>query len=205
MTSDQARYEQVIARFDAEHAADPNREPAGGAEQPAELLYAQRMSEMLERIAPGASEAVRLAARCQHIRRWEIPRASYPQTPAGYKSWRARQQLAHAELAGEILREAGYGEELIARVGSLLKKEALKRDAEAQLLEDIVALVFFEHYLAAYVTQHSDFDQAKLTDIVRKTARKMSADGRAAVSRMLRFPEPLAPMVRDIIAGGAAP
>lgn len=201
MVSNLQRFERAVACFDAINIEDPNLEPLEGAPQPKELVYAQRMTVMLERFAPDAPEAVRLAARCQHVRRWDIPRADYPRTPAGYKAWRTRLQRHHADIAAKILREAGYGDDMIGRVASLLKKEKLKRDPESQLLEDVVALVFLEHYLADFVAQHAEYDAAKLADIVRKTARKMSARGRAAAVQLVRLPEPLDPVaLRELAA-----
>ncbi|MDH5536607.1 MAG: DUF4202 domain-containing protein, partial [Betaproteobacteria bacterium] len=140
MASLSPNFERAVARFDAVNGEDPNLEQGEGTPQPKELLYARRMSAMLERFAPDAPEAVRLAARCQHIRRWDIPRVDYPRTPAGYKEWRTRLQRHHAEIAGKILRGAGYGDDMVGRVASLLKKEKLKRDLDSQLLEDVVAL-----------------------------------------------------------------
>ena len=198
--SDVERFERAIARFDAVAAEDPGRETVDAAQQPNALLYAQRMTAMLQRFAPQASEAVRLAVRCQHIRRWDIPRASYPRTAAGYKQWRVRLLSYHAEVAAAILREIGYDEDMIGRVTSLLRKEGLKRDPEAQLLEDIVALVFLEHYLADFVEQHPEYDQAKFADILRKTARKMSPRGREAVADLIRLPENLAPLVLKVMS-----
>ena len=169
------RFQAAIDAFDTANAADPHRErDAAGIEQPRELLYARRMSEMLERFAPEASEIVRLAVRCQHIRRWEVPRDTYPRTPAGYKAWRTRLMGFHADTAAAILREAGYEAEAIARVRSLLLKERLKRDPETQLLEDVIGLVFLEHYLAGFVAGHPEYDEAKFADILRKTWLKMS-------------------------------
>ena len=193
------RYEKAIAAFDTINAGDPSLESDGAVREPKELLYAQRMTAMLQRFAPQASEAVRLAVRCQHIRRWDIPRASYPRTAAGYKQWRMRLLSYHAEVAAAILQEIGYDQDMIGRVTSLLRKEGLKRNPEAQLLEDIVALVFLEHYLAAFVEQHPEYDQAKFADILRKTARKMSPQGRAAVSDLIRLPENLAPLVLKVM------
>ncbi len=69
MLSDPQRFERAIALFDAANAQDPNKETADDQELPKELLYAQRMTEMLERFAPDASDAVRLACRAQHIQR----------------------------------------------------------------------------------------------------------------------------------------
>jgi hypothetical protein len=195
------RFRAAIQRFDTANAADPNREPdAAGIEQPRELLYAQRMTEMLDRFAPEASEAVRLAVRSQHIRRWEIPRDSYPRTPEGYKAWRTRLMDFHADTAGAILREAGYEEETIARVRSLLRKERLKRDPETQLLEDIIALVFLEHYLAGFVAGHAGYDEAKFADILHKTWLKMSPRGREAALVVARIPAELRPVVERAVA-----
>ena len=196
---DLRRFERAIARFDAVAAEDPQRETVDAARQASALLYAQRMTAMLKRFAPQASEAVQLAVRCQHIRRWDIPRASYPRTAAGYKQWRTRLLGYHAEVAAAILKEAGYDNEMIGRVTSLLKKEALKRNPEAQLVEDVAALVFLEHYLAGFVEQHPEYDQAKFADILRKTARKMSPRGREAVSDLIGLAENLAPLVLKVM------
>ena len=167
----------AIARFDAANAGDPNREPVDGTEQPRELVYARRMTDALDRFAPDASEVVRLAARCQHIRRWTIPRADYPDGRDGYRRWRTDLARFHAETAGAILRDVGYDDALITRVQALLRKERLKADPEAQLLEDVACLVFLQHYLAAFAPRQ---DQDKLVNILRKALRKMSARGQAA-------------------------
>jgi Domain of unknown function (DUF4202) len=201
MSAPSDRFFAAIERFDAANAGDPNREPdLAGVEQPRELLYARRMSEMLERFAPEAAEAVRLAVRCQHIRRWEIPRDSYPRTPEGYKAWRTRLMDFHAEAAATILREAGYEEATIARVRSLLRKERLKRDPETQLLEDVIGLVFLEHYLAGFVADHPEYDEAKFADILRKTWLKMSPRGRAAALTIAQIPAALRPAVERAVA-----
>jgi len=171
------RFAQAIARFDAVNAEDPRRDRVEGELHPRELLYARRMSEALERFEPEASEALRLAARAQHIQRWILPRAEYPEGRAGYKRWRTRLMGHHAEVAGGILREVGYGEELVDRVASLLRKQGLKRDPEVQTLEDVVCLVFLEHYFDAFALEHED---GKLVEILGKTWMKMSERGRAA-------------------------
>src|SRR5262245_47862199 len=201
MTTLSPRFRAATDRFDAANAADPNREPdAAGVEQPRELLYARRMSEMLERFAPEASEVVHLAVRCQHIRRWEIPRDSYPRTSEGYKAWRTRLMDFHADAAAAILQGAGYEEQTVARVRSLLHKERLKRDPETQLLEDVIGLVFLEHYLADFVADHPQYDEAKFADILRKTWLKMSARGRQAALTVARIPAALRPTVERAVA-----
>lgn len=193
------RFEQAIARIDSAHAEDPNRERVDGQELPSELLYAQRMSDMLERFAAEASEALRLAVRCQHLRRWKIPRSDYPMTSEGYQQWRTRLMKYHAELASEILRAAGYDDTLIGRVQSLVRKERLKTDSEAQTLEDVTVLVFLENYLAQFVRDHSQYDEAKLTNILRRITRKMSQRGREAALTLIRLPPELMPRIRDTI------
>ncbi len=207
MTARPERLAAALAAFDAANAEDPRRErDAAGVERPRELAYAQRMSDMLDRFAPDAPEAVRLAARCQHIRRWEIPRAAYPRTPEGYKAWRRRLMEFHAATAAGILRQAGYDEESVGRVASLLRKERLKRDPDTQLLEDVIALVFLEHYLEGFAAEHPDYDEPKLADILRKTWLKMSPRGRDAALTVARIPERLKPLVlRAVGAPGAEP
>ena len=168
------RFDAAIARFDAVHAEDPEKDGTG---QPKELVYARRMSEWLEKLAPDAPEALRLAARCQHIRRWAIRRSDYPLGAAGYRKWRVDEAAAHAVVAREILEVAVYDEPTIQRVQALVRKEKLKQDAEVQLLEDAGCLVFLEHYFADFARKH---DEAKLVEILRKTWRKMSPRGHEA-------------------------
>lgn len=159
------RLAHVLALIDAANAKDP----AGQA-----LLYGQRMSEALSRFAPEASEALRIAARAQHIERWTIPRTSYPEGRIAYLTWRKELQKMHARRAGELMAEAGYGQAEIDRVESLLRKERLKQDAEAQALEDVICLVFLEHEAPEFIARHDD---DKVRDILAKTAKKMSAEG----------------------------
>ena len=183
------RFRAAIQAIDAANAGDPTTEvdAVEGKERPKEWLYARRMSNALDRIAPCAPEAVRLAVRAQHIQRWKIPRSSYPKGRQGYRRWRAALGRFHAETAADILRKAGYAETTVEKVGALLRKERLKADPDCQLLEDVICLVFFEHYLEDFAGRH---DEAKLLDILRKTGRKMSARGRKAALQ-LELPEHL--------------
>jgi Domain of unknown function (DUF4202) len=200
----QGRYDRAIALFDAANAQDPNKELAGGQARPKELVYAERMTAMLARLAPDASEPLRLAARCQHIQRWKIPRGDYAMDRIGYLQWRKRLNKFHAQTAGDLLRDAGYDEATITRVSALLKKESLKADADAQTLEDVVALVFLESYLAGFVSTHGDYDPAKFADILAKTAKKMSPRGRAAANTLIALPPNLVPVVRSAMQAPAA-
>ena len=199
MIADQERFNRAIAGFDAANREDPNRELLDGSDYAKELLYAERMSTMLNRYVADASEALQLAARCQHIRRWETPRASYPMTKAGYYQWRMRLRDFHAEIAAAMLRQAGYEDDSIARVCSLVKKQSLQLDEEMQTLEDVIVLVFLESYLEDFIRTHSGYDEAKLMDILRKTLKKMSARGREAALTMIELPSSLLPTIRKAI------
>ncbi len=174
------RFNAVIAAIDAANAEDPRRVTVDGVERPFECVYAERMTETLERMYPDASELLRIAARAQHIRRWEIPRDSYPKGREGYNRWRTALRRMHADLVGGIMAEHGYGEDEITRVGRFLRKEALKRDADSQALENVVDVVFLQHYWDDFVSRYPDYDDDKLIDIVGKTLRKMSSRGHAA-------------------------
>ena len=188
-----ARFDGAVARFDAAHAEDPEKDAAG---RPAELVYAQRMSAWLAKLAPDASEALRLAVRCQHIRRWAIRRSGYPAGVAGYRKWRIDEAASHALTAREILEKSGFEEQIIQRVQALLRKEKLKQDPEAQLLEDVICLVFLENYFAPFAQKH---DEAKLIGILRKTWAKMSPRGRREALG-LQLPEPLRALVGKALA-----
>jgi len=192
MISDNARFAQAIAKFDAANAQDPNKEVFEGKEYPKELIYAQRMSDMLQRFAPDASEALQLAVHAQHICRWKIPRESYPMDKSGYMQWRTFLYKYHGETAGEIMREVGYDEEMIGKVKSLLRKEKLKLNPETQALEDIIDLTFLQHYLEAFVSKYSHYEEEKLLDILRKTWKKMSEKGHEAALKLDYTPEMLA-------------
>ena len=177
MGKDAGRFTAAVAAFDRANGGDPNLVDHAGEPAPKELLYARRMTGWIIRLAPDASEALRLAARSQHIRRWEIPRDDYPRDRVGYLRWRMDLKLFHARVAGEILAGVGYDAGTVARVQSLLRKEKLKRDPDVQALEDAACLVFLENDLAQFATRH---DPAKVIDILRKTWTKMSPAGHAA-------------------------
>ena len=191
-----SRFDQAIARFDAAHSEDPGREVVDGAAQPGELVYARRMSAWLAILAPDASQPLRLAVRCQHIRRWSIARRDYPMNVEGYRKWRADEAGSHAQTAGRILAEVGYDEETIRRVQSLVRKERLKQDPEAQMLEDVTCLVFLENYFAEFAARH---DEATLLRVLRKTWKKMSAAGHQAALGL-----ELAPGLRAIVEKAVA-
>ena len=194
---DQQRFDRAIALFDAANAADPNRDEG----RPKELLYAMRMTEMIGRFAPEASEVARLAVRAQHIRRWTVPRRDYPMTREGYIAWRTGLYKFHAETAGALMQQAGYDEDTVAKVKAAVGKRGLKVNPDTQMLEDVTDLVFIEHYLLGFAQGKPDYDEAKWLDIIRKTWRKMSKRARAfATGGGIRLPEPLAPLILKAIS-----
>jgi hypothetical protein len=189
-------FADAIARIDRANADDPNHELQDGVARPKELVYGERMSAWLARIGPDASEALQLACRAQHIQRWQIPRSTYPQDRDGYRAWRSELARFHAQQAGTIMREAGYGEAMVARVGALVRKEKYKTDPEAQTLEDVACLVFIEYHLADFASHK---DEAKLIAILQKTWRKMSPQGQQAALK-IDIPQSLRALVEKALA-----
>lgn len=164
----------AIKLFDEANENDPNKEYFQGKEYPKELLYSIRLTDKLNDFCPDASESLKLAVRCQHICRWEIPRDTYEMNREGYLKWRKELKLFHAEKSSEILSNVGYSNIEIDAVKSLLLKKNLKQNKDVQILEDVVCLVFLEHNLSKFSEKYSE---DKLIDIIRKTWNKMSEKG----------------------------
>jgi len=189
-------YQAAIAAFDQANSEDPNKEVADGKEYPKELLYAQRMTEMQERFAPEASEAVKLACRAQHIQRWKSARSDYPMDKKGYMLWRTNLYKFHAETAGRLMKEVGYDDAMIDRVKTIVGKKDLKTNPETQMMEDVVDLVFIEHYMLGFAAQKSDYDEAKWILIIKKTWDKMSESAHEfALAGKIKLPEALVPLI----------
>ena len=179
--NDPQRFESALRHFDEENSRDPNHEAVDCIPHPRELLYAQRLVNWVLRLCPGASEELRLAARCQHICRWEIPRQSYPMTRAGYLQWRATLKKFHAQKAGDILREAGYTEDVIRRVQDLNLKKHFPDDPEARVLEDALCLVFLEFQLADLAAKTA---ADKTINALQKSWQKMTETARAEALKL---------------------
>lgn len=189
---DQGRLDRAIAAIDVANAQDPNKIQVDGQLQPAALVYGRRMSGMLARVAPDASEHLRIAARGQHVERWTSPRADFPPGRMGYLTWRKELQKFHAARVGELMAAAGYGADDIARVGALIRKERLRADAEAQTIEDVACLVFLAHELDDFMAKT---DHDTLSGILAKTWNKMSPRARERALELglsKRVPELLA-------------
>jgi hypothetical protein len=197
MQESSSRLERALARFDAANAEDPNQEPAESGPQPRELLYGQRMSAWLEALRPDAPEPLRLAARAQHLRRWEVPRDSYPMDRKGYLTWRKYLYGFHAEKAEAILREVGYDDATIARVRFLLEKRQLNRDPDTQSLEDAACLVFLQYHIAEFAARTPE---DKMIGIIQKTWGKMSNRGRG-FALTLNFPPEVHALLMRALAG----
>ena len=188
------RFDRAIRRFDEENGHDPNTE----AGRTRELLYAERLTDWVLRLSPDAGEALRLAARCQHIRRWQSPRENYAPTRAGYLTWRADLKKFHAEQSGAILREAGYDEATIRRVQALNLKQNFPADAECRVLEDALCLVFLQFQFAALAAKSDD---EKMVNALRKSWAKMTDAARAAALK-LNFGEHEKKLVERALTSG---
>ncbi len=184
-----SRLDDALMGFDEANAEDPNTETVNGQPVPKELVYGRRMSARLAAFAPDAPETVQLAARAQHIRRWEVPRDSYPEGRAGYLKWRTDLYKRHGEIAGTIMERFGYDADAIEGVKTLLRKRGLKTDPDVQLLEDVICLVFLEHYFHDFAQKH---DEEKLIPIVQKTWKKMTTKAHQAALGLDYAPEDLA-------------
>ena len=192
MIANQHYFNQAIALFDAANAQDPNQDEG----EPKELLYARRMTDMIGRFAPDASEVAQLAVRAQHIQRWLVPRSNYPLGKPGYFAWRTGLYRFHAETAGKLMQQAGYAEAMIEQVKSAVSKQGIKTNPDTQMLEDVTSLVFIESYMLGFAGQHAEYTEEKWLDIIRKTWRKMSADAHAfATSGGIKLPETLVPLI----------
>ena len=171
------KFDAAIRRFDEENSRDPHLENS----RPRELLYAERLTDWVLKLCPDAGEALRLAARCQHICRWQSPRGNYPMTRAGYLKWRADLKKFHAQKSGEILRETGFDDETIRRVQELNLKKNFPADPEVRVLEDALCLVFLEFQLAELAAKSDD---EKMINALRKSWEKMTETARAEALKL---------------------
>ena len=171
MSDAEERRSRAIAAFRAANAQDPNLVGVAGAQRPKELVDAERLAAWIARLEPEPSEALALAAHCQHLRRWELPRESHEPGRIGYLTWRKALARFHADRAAEILRGLGYDEELLAEVRRINLKQGLHTHPDVQVMEDALCLSFLEHELEEFATR---YESDKVVEIIRKTWGKMS-------------------------------
>ena len=189
-------YARARELIDAAHAADPKRAADG---QPAELVYAERMEGWVVRLVPGAPPVLRLAARCQHLERWTVPRTSFPEGKPAYLAWRRSLYVKQAERAQALLRQAGVAETEATEVATWVSKTGLKTNPGTQALEDAACLVFLENEIGEFAASHADYPADKFVDILRKTWRKMSPPAQQAALG-LHLPPAIAELVKSALA-----
>ncbi|HUG12954.1 MAG TPA: DUF4202 domain-containing protein [Opitutaceae bacterium] len=188
-------YARARELVDAAHAADPNRTDDGRA---AEFVYADRMEAWVARLVPDATPLLRLAARCQHLERWSVPRDTFPEGRAGYLKWRQSLYVKQAERAKELLLQAGVGEADAGEVATWVSKTALKTNPGSQALEDAACLVFLENEIETFAAQHAEYPREKFVGILRKTWAKMSPIARD-LALSLSLPLAISALVREAI------
>lgn len=199
----QAQFDKALALIDAANREDPNQDTdENGKVWPKELLYSQRMTNVLQRFAPQADEVCQLAIRAQHVQRWKSPRDAYPMDRIGYLKWRKDLYRFHADTLGALMTQAGYSAADVERAGQMVGKKSVKSNPDTQLLEDVAALVFIEYYMLAFAGKHPEYDEAKWIGIIQKTWKKMSEQGQQfALSGGIKLPEPLVPLIQKALAG----
>jgi hypothetical protein len=201
MSRDPSIYIRARELIDAANSADPNQVSADGRDWPKELLYSERMSDMLERFQPEADDVMKLAIRAQHIERWKSSRQDYPEGRIGYLQWRKDLYKIQASRAAQLMRQAGYNEPEADRAWQAVAKKNIKGNPDTQLLEDVTDLVFMEHYMLEFVGKHPEYDEEKWIEIIQKTWRKMSMEAQNfALSGAVQLPESLVPLIQKAVA-----
>ena len=195
MTND-GRLERAIAAIDAANADDPETLVVDGEVRPKEQAHAEMMTAWVRRLDPGAGDAQLLAARAHHLRRWSIPRSSYPDGRSGYLRWRTALKKQHAHDVGEILAAEGYDAATIERVQQIVRKDGLGHDPMVQTHEDALCLVFLQTQLLDLAADQGD---DKTIEILRKTLPKMSEHGVAA-ALALDLPAAAVALVEQAVA-----
>jgi limonene-1,2-epoxide hydrolase len=188
------RIRAAWAAIDAANAGDPTVVTVRGVTGPKEILHAQLVTAWVERLQPNASDALLIAARGHHLRRWTSPRSSYPAGRAGYLRWRKALHEQHATELAALAHDAGFDGDTIATAQALVRKDGLQRaeaGSDVQVLEDALCLVFLE-------TQFTDIaarlEPATLSGVIVKTVNKMSAAGTACIAEL-----PLGPGAQRLI------
>ncbi len=168
------QYTKAVELINSVHNQDPNSETIDGVDTKAELLYSQRMLAILQKVQPNASLELQMAAQCQHISRWSIPRTTFSMDKKGYYQWRAAIMEHQLSVTSSVLKQAEINEQSIEIVVDTLKNKADKTNINASIIEDTACLTFIKWYLVPFAGQ---FDPEKAKVILQKTANKMSERG----------------------------
>jgi len=187
-----ARARELI---DAAHSADPRRASDG---RPAELVYADRIEAWVARLSPDSGPLLRLAARCQHLERWSVPRTSYPDGKAGYLEWRRSLYVKQAQRARELMLAAGLAPSEADEAAAWVSKTGLRTNPGTQALEDAACLVFLENEIGEFAALHAAYPREKFVDILRKTWRKMSPHARE-LALSLALPPAVSTLVHEAV------
>lgn len=185
------RLEQTLEKIDEYNSDDPHTVLENGEQQPWEVVHARAMTRWIEQLEPYPSEALRIAARSQHIGRWKIPRDEYPRDKKGYHQWRTALKQFHADVTADIMASTGYDEATIDRVRKMNRKDGLQDadpDPGVQCIEDAISLTFMEYRLEAFATREG-YAEDKVIEILRKTMKKMSPAGLEQAQTLTFSPE----------------
>ncbi len=197
----QAMFNKTAELINATNSDDPNKELYNDKLWPKELLYSHHMTNMLNRFAPDTDDVMKLGISAQHIERWKSPRDAYSMDKKGYYQWRTQLYQFHADTVCALMKQVGYSDAELERVNNAVSKKSLNTNADTQLVEDIAALVFIEHYMQAFADKHPEYDEKKWLEIILRTWNKMSDHAQKfALSGDLKLPEPLIPLIQKAIA-----
>ena len=189
-------FTQAMEAFDTANSKDPNFIEVNGFEKPYELIYSNWLYEWIMKLNPNAIEELQLAAKCQHIKRWEIPRSKYQDGLKGYTKWKKELAEYHADEAGKILKQVGYDEVVVDRVRSINLKKNLKADSDVQTMEDALCLVTLQYQIEGFSLKHDD---EKMIGIIKKTWAKMS-DRAKEEALKLSYSERVLSLIKNAIA-----
>lgn len=164
----------------------------------AERVYADRMEAWVMRLVPDAPAILRLAARCQHLERWTVPRATFPMDRPGYLKWRRHLYQKQGDRARELLLAAGVSPLESEMAHDWVAKKGLGSNEGTQALEDAAILVFLENELAAFATQHAEYPREKFVTILRKSWLKLSPHGRE-LAKGIPLDPAMAELVREAV------
>ena len=177
--------QKLIDAFNHAHAQDPKGQEQG---------YVESVIRWVQKLVPEQSEALSLAAHCQHFERWVISRDSYPAGRTEYLKWRRAVAIRQGERVLEIMQSQQCDPALSQRVRDLVGKHVSLSDPEAQALEDAACLVFIEEQAADFAPKNLD----KMIVIIQKTWKKMSPAARE-LALGLDLPDAVLELVKEAL------